>query len=209
MIYGKFPIGQAAGLLLTHTVHLDSQTFSKGCCLSVKDVAVLRANGISEVNGAQLEANDVEGKFAAIQIAEALIGAHITIRHSCYGCYNLRAETAGVLVIARDDVDRINLCSSQVAVATLPPWSVVRQGDFIATVSIIPFAVQRQTVEKCCAAADGASVVTVAPFLPHRVALIISTSPGTPKRLLDETDEVTRGRVESLGSQMILCQRQL
>lgn len=204
MIFGKFPVGQAAGLLLAHTVHFGSRTFVKGRKLSPTDVSALRAKGIVEVSGARLEANDVDENLAANRVAGALSGAHIETGRSLTGRCNLYAKTAGVLMVARDTVDRLNLCSGQVVASTLSPWSIVRQGEAVATVKVIPFAVPQPMVEQCCAIAEHAAAIAIAPFVPHRVALILSETSHTKKRVLEQTADVTRARVEALGSQLAL-----
>ena len=57
------------------------------------------------------------------------------------GRCNLFAETAGVLVVDKEAIDRLNLVDEAITFATLPAYKPVVDGEMIATVKIIPFAV--------------------------------------------------------------------
>ena len=57
------------------------------------------------------------------------------------GRSNLYAEAAGLLVVDRAAIDRLNRIDPAITVATLPEFAVVEPGRMVATVKIIPFAV--------------------------------------------------------------------
>jgi hypothetical protein len=57
------------------------------------------------------------------------------------GRANLFAESAGVLVVDKDAVDRINRVDEAITMATLSAYKPVIPGEMIATLKIIPFGV--------------------------------------------------------------------
>ena len=116
------------------------------------------------------------------------------------GRCNLLATTAGVLVVDRERLDRVNLVDEAVTVATLTPYDVTQPREMVATVKIIPFAVSRSVLEACLAVAkEGDRLLRVAAFRPRRVGLIQTRLPGIKESVLDKTVAVINGRLAALG----------
>ena len=69
------------------------------------------------------------------------------------GRANLFAESAGVLVVDKDAIDRLNQVDEAITFATLPAYKPVVAGEMIATVKIIPFAVAEAARDAALAAA--------------------------------------------------------
>ncbi len=90
---------------------------------------------------ARLEPGDVSEDQAAAEIAAAVKGDGLRADRAFTGRCNLFAETAGVLVVDRDAIDRLNRIDEAVTLATLPAFKPVVEGEMVATVKIIPFAV--------------------------------------------------------------------
>ena len=78
---------------------------------------------------------------AAAEIAAALAGEGVRVDRAFTGRANLFAEAAGVLVVDKDAIDRLNEVDESITFATLPAYKPVVAGEMIATVKIIPFAV--------------------------------------------------------------------
>ena len=70
------------------------------------------------------------------------------------GRANLFAAQAGVLVIDRAAVDRINSVDEAITFATLPAFKPVVEGEMIATVKLIPFGVEAKLRDAAVAAAS-------------------------------------------------------
>jgi molybdenum cofactor cytidylyltransferase len=201
MIFGEFRIDEAEGLILAHSLRLPSAMLKKGRVLTAPDVAALRHAGINFVTGVRLEADDVGENSAAGLLAAALSGEGTVTNAAITGRCNLFAATHGLVVIDRERLDRLNLVDEAVTVATIQPFELVAPRQLLATVKIIPFGVDRRIVEACTAtAAKGGPLISVRPFQPHRVALILTTLPGLKDRVVAATAAVTRARVEALGS---------
>ena len=90
---------------------------------------------------ARLEPGDVSEDQAAADIAAAIAGEGVRADRAFTGRCNLFAESAGVLVVDKDAIDRLNRIDEAVTLATLPAYKPVVDGEMIATVKIIPFAV--------------------------------------------------------------------
>jgi molybdenum cofactor cytidylyltransferase len=202
--FGRIPAREAAGALLAHSVKLPTGGFKKGRELSGDDVAKLLGAGIETVVAARLEPDDVLEDEAATVVAEAVCGENVSMTAAFTGRANLVAEAAGVVVLDRERLDRLNLVDESVTVGTLPAYGVVAPKQMVATVKIIPFAVPRATVDACAAIGrEAGALLRVAPFRPKRVALVQTVLPGMKDRIFDKTAEITRARIEALGGEMV------
>jgi molybdenum cofactor cytidylyltransferase len=204
MKFGATPIDQAEGGVLAHSVRLERTVFRKGRVLNADDVAALRRAGRTEVVIARFDTDDVNEDEAAGAIARAIAGPGIKLAAPFTGRANLVAEAAGVIVLARDRLDALNLIDESITLATVAPFDVVEPRQMIATVKVIPFAAPRAVLERCLEIARaGDPLVQLAAFTPHRVGLIQTRLPGLKDSILDTTVQVTRARVEALGSALI------
>ena len=203
MNFGRIPIGSAAGAILAHGHKLDRKAFKKGRRLNARDVEELLAAGVEWVIAARLDPGDVGEDEAARRIADAASGAHISTRRAFTGRANLFAQTAGVLVVDAEAADGVNRVNEAVTIATVAPFAVVEPGQLVATVKIIPFAVDAAVVDDCATqAAAGGGLVHIAELAEHAVGLIQTMLPGTRASVLDKTTAVMRGRIEGLGSRL-------
>ena len=154
MKFGAIPLDEAEGAILAHSVKLDRLALKKGRRLSCEDLATLRAAGAKTVIAAKLEPGDVEEDEAARLVAEAVAGPNLRVDKPFTGRVNLHAERAGVVVVDRERIDRLNLVDEAVTLGTLPAFASVRAGQMVATIQILPFAAPRTPVERCIAIAS-------------------------------------------------------
>lgn len=208
MKFGEFPVDEAVGAVLAHSLKAGERSLRKGRILSAADIAALKAAGRLSVVAARLEPDDVDENTAAAELARPLAGGHVSVAPAFTGRVNLFAETAGVVVFERGRVDRFNLIDETITLATIEPYGVVAPKQMVATVKVIPFAVRRQSVAACLAAAAGGEpLIAIAPFQEKRVALIQTRLPGLKESVLDKTVETTRERLAALGSGLLLERR--
>ncbi len=203
MKFGPLATAEAAGAILAHGVRAGTVTFKKGRVLTPEDVAHLASAQVETVIAARLEPGDVGEDEAAAAIAEALCGPHLTKSAAFTGRCNLFADAAGLAQIDAARLDRINLLSEAVTVATLPAYAPVAPRQMVATIKIIPFAAPSAIVEAAwMIARENGPVLRIAPFRAKRVGLIQTKLPGTKASVLDKTVEATRARVAALGSEL-------
>ncbi|MGC2411309.1 MAG: molybdopterin-binding protein, partial [Stellaceae bacterium] len=200
MRFGEVPLAEAAGAILAHSLRLGSTVLKKGRVLSPDDIALIAAAGLDQVVAARLDPGDIREDAAATRIAAAAAGDGISVATAFTGRANLFAEARGLLVFDRDRLDRLNLVDEAVTLGTLPPYTLVEPRQMVATVKIIPLAVPGSAVEVAAAfAAQGEPLLSVAAFVPRRVALIQTRLPGFKESILDKTSEVTAQRLAALG----------
>ena len=106
------------------------------------------------------------------------------------GRANLFAARAGVLVINRAAVNRINNVDEAITFATLSAYKPVVQGEMIATVKLIPFGVEAKLRDAAVAAARR-DVLRVAPYRIKRVGIVSTMLPGLAPKVIDKTLRVT------------------
>jgi len=208
MKFGDTPLGEAQGAILAHSLKTGSRVFKKGRVLSEADIAALKAEGFSSVVAARLEAGDVGENEAAGHLAQSLAGGNIRAAKGFTGRANLYAERAGLCLVERDGVDRFNAVDEAITLATIDPSSLAEEGQMVATVKIIPFAVPMARVAACISAIGSpGKLLRVAPFQAKRVALIQTKLPGMKDSVLDKTLAVTRARIAALGSTLLAERR--
>ena len=200
MIFGPIPVARALGAVLAHAVSAGEQRLKKGRVLGAGDLAALEAAGIAEVIAARLEPDDVPEDLAATRAAAGLVGPGLSAGAAFTGRVNLFAETAGILTLDRDEIDRLNRVDEALTIATLPPLTPVGPGQMVATVKIIPFAAEERHVAAWEAIARVRPPLGLAPFRARPVVLIQTLLPGLKASVLDKTVEVTRRRLAALGS---------
>ena len=96
---------------------------------------------VSSIIGARLESGDVPEDEAASRIAKKLCGENVGISDARTGRCNLCAEAAGIVQIHVAEINAVKQINETVTVATLSDKQVAVEGQIIATVKIIPFAV--------------------------------------------------------------------
>ena len=161
MKFGPVPPHEALGAIMVHSVRTPERLVKKGTIIGEADIAALETAGVAEVVVARLEADDIGENESAAALARAIAADNIRIEDAFTGRANLYSEHAGVLMIDRAAVDRFNRIDEAVTLATLPEYRPVQEGEMVATVKIITFAIPRAVHEAALAAAK--CVVSVAP----------------------------------------------
>lgn len=204
MIFDEFALDQAEGLRLAHTLKFPGLSLRKGRVLSAADLDALAAAGVQRVTGARLETHELDENAAAGAVARLLAGDLLAPRDAYTGRCNLHAQAAGLLLVERETIDALNRLDETMTVGTLPPHTLVRRGQVVATIKTIPFAVAGALVDAWQQTLQGHPPLHLAPLAPQRAALILSRGEDTPERLLDSTVAVTRQRLAGLGSSLAL-----
>ncbi|HVY20957.1 MAG TPA: molybdopterin-binding/glycosyltransferase family 2 protein [Bauldia sp.] len=200
MKFGPVRIVEAAGAILAHSVRLPDGSLRKGTTLTAAHVAQLAAAGIAEVVVARLDVDDVHEDQAAATVAAALAGQGVRAERPFTGRANLTAEVAGVVVIDRAAIDRLNRIDPAITVATVPEYASVTAGQMVATVKIIPFAVSQARL----AAATAAAVpLRVAPFHAASVGLVATTLPALKPAVMDKTRRLLDARLAPAGASVM------
>lgn len=200
MIFDEIPTPETAGAILVHSTRCGDRTLKKGLHLTAEHVASLMASGVENITVARLEPGDVHEDEAARLLADALAGENLTVKAPFTGRANLHAGLDGLASLDIQAIDAVNMVDEAVTVATVPSFERVTSGQMVTTVKIIPFAIPKETLDLCLAAASTSNgAIGVAGFRDHRVALILTRTAAIKDRVLDKTADVVETRLASLG----------
>lgn len=201
MKFGPVPVSECLGGIMAHAVRRDGLILKKGTPIGAGEHKQLVEAGVESVVVARLEPGDVGEDEAARRLAQALAGDHIRVEAPFTGRANLFASTSGVLTLDVAAIEAINAPDERITLATLSPFKAVVEGEMVGTVKIIPFAIE-------AAALAGALTrcgqgLRVAPYQPHRVAVISTLLPGLKSSIVEKTLRVTEDRLTPLGSSLV------
>jgi len=197
--FGPLSLAEAEGAVLAHSVRLAGVALKKGLRLEAQHIVQLREAGQETVIAAKLTADDVPEDEAAGRLARQVCGEGLRIEAPFTGRSNIFAEIDGLFVVDQPGVDRLNQVDEAVTLATLPPMRRVEAGEMVATVKIIPFAVEGATLSAAEAAAGG-SLMRVAPFQHRRIGVVSTLLPGLKPSVVDKTLRTMASRLQPLGS---------
>lgn len=208
MKFGSVPVKDALGATAVHSIRQDGLVFKKGTHIGEKEIAALTEAGVAEIVVARLEPGDVSEDQAAADIAAVISGVGVHVDRAFTGRCNMFAETAGVLVLDKEAIDDLNRIDEAVTIATLPEFKPVVEGEMIATVKIIPFAVAAEIRDRAVAeAARAKPVIRVAPYKVRKVGVVSTLLPGLAPKVIDKTLKITSARIAPAGATIIAERR--
>jgi molybdenum cofactor cytidylyltransferase len=208
MKFGSVPVFEAAGGTAVHSIRKGGFVLKKGTVIGPNEIRALEAAGIDELVVARLEPGDVSEDVAAADIASSIAGQHVRTDRAFTGRCNLFAETSGVLVIDKSAVDELNNVDEAITFATLPAFKPVVEGEMIATVKIIPFAVGSEARDRAMAVAGKAKpLLRVVPYQIRKVGVISTLLPGLADKVVEKTLKITADRLAPAGAAIIADKR--
>jgi molybdenum cofactor cytidylyltransferase len=208
MKFGAVPLREAEGGIAVHSIRQGGVVLKKGTLIGKAEITALASAGIAELTVARLEPGDVPEDAAAGEIAAAIAGEGVHVERAFTGRANLFAQSAGVLVVARDAIDALNRVDPSITLATLPAFAPVVAGKMIATVKIIPFAVAKAARDGAlAAAAKAAPLVRVAPYRVRRLGIVSTVLPGLADKVIEKTLRITADRIAPAGAAIVAERR--
>ncbi len=207
MKFGLVPVEEAVGALAAHSVKAGDAAVKKGSVISAEDAARLKAAGLDTIVAVRLDPDDVGENEAAARLAEAIAGQEVRVERPFTGRSNLFAETAGVLVVDKDAIDRINAVDEAITAATLPAFKPVVEGEMIGTVKIIPYAVSSAILERALAVVAKSGTLRVAPYARGRVGVVSTLLPGLKPTVVKKTLDVLQTRLAAAQAAIVADRR--
>jgi len=208
MKFGPVSPDEALGSTAVHSIRKGDLVLKKGTVIGPAEVAALKGAGVSEVVVSRLEPGDVTEDEAAAEIARAVAGKGVRFDRAFTGRCNLFAETAGVLIVDKGAVDRLNRIDEAVTLATLSEFKPVVEGEMIATVKIIPFAVASAQRDAALAeAAKAKPVIRIAPYKIRKIGIVSTLLPGLAPKVVEKTLKVMADRIAPTGASIIAERR--
>ena len=188
------------GATAVHTIRQGALVLKKGTLIGPTEVAALEAAGIKDIVVARLEPGDVSRGRGGGRDRRGRGG-----RGACASTAPSPAapicspSSAGVLVVDKDAIDRLNRVDEAITFATLPAFKPVVAGEMIATVKIIPFAVGEAALKAALAVA-GKPFVRVAPYKIRKVGVVSTLLPGLADKVVEKTLRITQERLAPAGA---------
>jgi molybdenum cofactor cytidylyltransferase len=208
MKFGPFSPDEALGATAVHTIREGALVLKKGTVIAPSHVAALKDAGIASIVVARLDPGDVSEDDAAAAIALTASGEGVRADKAFTGRCNLFADAAGVLVVDRERIDALNRIDEAVTIATLPAYKPVVEGEMIATVKIIPFAVAGDVYARAMQTVEAAKpMVRVAPYTIRKVGVVSTLLPGLSAKVVDKTLKITEERLAPAGARIVAERR--
>jgi molybdenum cofactor cytidylyltransferase len=208
MKFGAVPVKQALGATAVHSIRQGDLVLKKGTLIGPKEVAALSAAGVKELVVARTDPGDVPEDQAAADIAKAIAGPGLRLDRAFTGRCNLFAESAGVLVVDKEAIDKLNRIDEAVTVATLAAYKPVVDGEMVATVKIIPFAVAATARDQAVAqAAKAKPVIRIAPYKIKKIGVVSTLLPGLSPKVVEKTLKITATRITPAGASIVAERR--
>ena len=200
MKFGAFGLNEAIGGVLAHSVRLSSgKVLRKGMLLQETEIEFLRQDGIDTVHVAIMETGDVKEDEAAARIAARFSHPSLVLEPASTGRVNVHAGQSGLFSVEEGAVKAINGIDPGITLATLGNHEVVEKGRLVASLKIIPYALQGDVVEQS-ERLSLSGKIKVLGFEQKRVSLIQTILGGTKTSVLDKTRRTLAARLAILGS---------
>ena len=208
MKFGPVAPAEALGAIAVHSIRKGGLVLKKGTRIGEAEAAALQGAGIEEIVVARIEPGDVSEDEAAADIAAAVAGEGVRVDRAFTGRANLFAEAAGVLLVDRAAIDRLNRVDPAITLATLAAFAPVVAGKMIATVKIIPFAVELRSRDRAVAVANEAKpLVRVAPYRVKKIGVVSTLLPGLADKVIEKTLKILGDRIAPAGAAIVAERR--
>lgn len=187
------------GAVLTRDLVIDGERWAKGRRLPATDVMRLVAGSPvgRPVTLLIMEPGDLHEDDAGRRLGAAVAGTGVTQRGPAESRVDLLAAHDGVLHVRRAALERIDRIDP-LEVFTRVDGQVVKASDLVASAKVAPHVVLEELVAAAEAICGPRGIVSVAPFLPRRVGVLVKEALHAPAR--ERFERSVRQKVESLGS---------
>ena len=194
----------ANGWILAHTLRWKDGVLRKGVVLNEDNIRILREAGFREIVAAKIESGDISEDVAAARVAKLLVpdrlASGIEIGKAAKGRVNLFAAGEGVLRARRGAVDALNAIDESVTIASLADYARVSQRQMVATVKIIPYAVDAEIMSRVATAlANEEPALQVHPVKVKSSELILTSRPEFSTGRTAKGEKAVCDRLHALG----------
>ena len=167
---------------------------AKGHRLTAYDAERCMQAGSTLVDIVITEPDEVDENSAAAHIAQACVGSGVRIASAHHGRADIHAAADGVLRIDVAALHTANILPTQ-TIATILDGTVVRAGERVASIKILPFAVPRSDLPSV-----HHPVVRVLPFVRTQVGVLVVGAPATHERITQSHIPPLRERLDRLDA---------
>ena len=147
MYFGQIKVTECVNSILAHTVTIDGKKFLKGRVISKEDQEHFVKNNLEYLICAKLTKKDIHEDNAANILAKMFDNNTLALEKAFTGRANILANESGLLVINEEKIRKFNKISNSITIATLQNNCIVRKGEMIATIKIIPFSIMEKSIK--------------------------------------------------------------
>lgn len=202
----KVRVEEAVGKVLGHDITkivpgvFKGPAFKKGHIIREEDIPHLKDIGKESIFLIELTEGQVHENEAVTRIGRAVAGPGVEVTAPSEGRVNLRAAAAGLLKVERAAVTAVNNVEHAV-LSTLHGDRVVKPGDLLAGVKVVPLVVEAATVEAVeKIAAQYAGLVSVKPLRNLRVGAVVTGTEVYCGRIEDRFAPVFAQKMATFGA---------
>ncbi|GAW92032.1 molybdopterin-binding protein [Calderihabitans maritimus] len=206
----KVRVEDAVGMVLCHDItkivpgEFKGVAFKKGHIIQEEDIPELLKIGKEHIYVWETREGLVHENEAALRLARAVCKGKLEITEPREGKVNLIAHQDGLLKVHVNCLNRVN-CFDWLAVATLHSNRVVRKGDLVAGVRVIPLVVEEAKIEQvealCNEAKEG--IIEVKPLLPLKAGLVTTGNEVFYGRIRDKFGPVLKEKLARYGCKFL------
>ena len=158
MKYQEYNVSQSVGVVLGSTLNLGGKKFPKGHIITAEDVIILKMHDLHFIYGCEYQDGDIEYKTAYTQIAATVCGNDLGYVISDEYC-QIVALDDGVFVCDRPRIDKFNSFNPDIILNTLAPYRLVKRGDVVAQIAILPPLLAQTTIDDILFRLSGNSAI--------------------------------------------------
>ena len=148
MWFGEIAVTECGeGCVLAHSHRVNEGRIAKGTRLTQAHLDQLTHAGVHRIWVARLDGQDVDEDEAADRLARAAAGPGLSLSRALTGRCNLHADVRGLVEVDPVRLQALNRSDWRLTLATVARHALVEPGDPVATVKVIPFAVDEATVD--------------------------------------------------------------
>ncbi len=173
-----------AGWQLAHSLTVNGVHYPKAARLDNTHIKKISSAKIPKLYVFQLSSEDISENDAADKIANIICGSNVTAHKAKHGRVDIFASCDGRFG-ADQAINELNQLNSSITIATLEANKLVKAGDRLATVKIIPYGVPAIEIQKYTATSE---LLNVLPYEPKNACFISTDQKLTEKAFVTIQD---------------------
>ena len=203
MAFKKVRINDAVGMVVGHDMtkivpgEYKGPAFKKGHIIREEDIPHLLNIGKEHIYLLELSAGQIHENDAAQRLAKAVSGTNTCFAEPSEGKVHIVAQQDGLLKVNRTAVTRINSVNYTV-LSTLHGNRLVRAGEKLAGVKVVPLVVEAQTIETAeKIAGEYQDIIAVKPLKSLKTGIITTGNEVFYGRIKDRFAPVLQDKIET------------
>ena len=148
MKFKRIPTSKAENTILAHSVLLKEGKLKKGKLLNKEDIKLLKSNSVNKIFVAIIERNDIHENKAADRIAKHIVSKEIIHLKAVNGRADFYSRIDGILNFDVKKMASLNYQNNDLALSALKQYSLVKKGQLVGNIKIIPYTVEKLKLDK-------------------------------------------------------------